>query len=54
MNLRYEGYEVSQAQDGRTGLQKAVDERPDLVLLDVMLPEMNGYEVVRELRRRGS
>ena len=54
MNLRYEGYEVSQAQDGRTGLQKAVDERPDLVVLDVMLPEMNGYEVVRELRRRGS
>ena len=54
MNLRYEGYDVSQAQDGRTGLQKAVDERPDLVLLDVMLPEMNGYEVVRELRRRGS
>ena len=54
MNLRYEGYEVSQAQDGRTGLQKAVDEQPDLVVLDVMLPEMNGYEVVRELRRRGS
>ena len=54
MNLRYEGYDVSQAQDGRTGLQKAVDERPDLVVLDVMLPEMNGYEVVRELRRRGS
>ncbi len=54
MSLRYEGFEVLQAQDGRTGLQKAVDERPDLVVLDVMLPELNGYDVVRELRRRGS
>jgi two-component system, OmpR family, alkaline phosphatase synthesis response regulator PhoP len=54
MNLRFEGYEIIQAQDGRTGLQKAIDERPDLVVLDVMLPEMNGYEVVRELRRRGA
>lgn len=54
MNLRYEGYEVLQAQDGKTGLVKAIDERPDLVLLDVMLPELNGYEVVKELRRRGN
>ena len=53
MNLRFEGYDVLQAQDGRTGLQKAVDERPDLLVLDVMLPELNGYELVRELRRRG-
>jgi len=53
MNLRFEGYEVLQAQDGRAGLQKAVDERPDLLVLDVMLPELNGYELVRELRRRG-
>ncbi len=54
MNLRFEGFEVLQAQDGKTGLQKAVDERPDLIVLDVMLPELNGYDVVRELRRRGS
>ena len=54
MNLRFEGYDVLQAQDGRTGLKKALDEQPDLVVLDVMLPEMNGYEMVRELRRRGS
>jgi two-component system alkaline phosphatase synthesis response regulator PhoP len=53
MNLRFEGYDVLQAQDGRTGLQKAVDERPDLLVLDVMLPGLNGYELVRELRRRG-
>jgi two-component system, OmpR family, alkaline phosphatase synthesis response regulator PhoP len=53
LNLKVEGYEVLQAQDGRTGLQRALDERPDLLVLDLMLPEMNGYEVLRELRRRG-
>ncbi len=52
MNLRFEGYEVLQAQDGRAGLAKALDEAPDLVILDVMLPELNGYEVLRELRQR--
>ena len=50
MNLRFEGYEVLQAQDGRTGLQKALDERPHLILLDVMLPDMSGYEIVERLR----
>ncbi|MGQ0508136.1 MAG: response regulator transcription factor [Myxococcaceae bacterium] len=54
MNLRFEGFEVVQAQDGKLGLQKALDERPDLLVLDIMLPEMNGYEVVKELRRRGN
>jgi DNA-binding response OmpR family regulator len=53
MNLRFEGYEVLQAQDGRTGLAKALDEAPDLVVLDIMLPELNGYEVLKELRQRG-
>lgn len=53
MNLRFEGYDVLQAQDGRDGLKKAIDERPDLVVLDVMLPELNGYELLKELRRRG-
>lgn len=53
MNLKFEGYEVLQAQDGRTGLARALDEAPDLVVLDVMLPQMNGYEVLRELRERG-
>lgn len=54
INLKFDGYDVLQAQDGRLGLQRAVDERPDLVILDVMLPQMNGYEVLKELRRRGS
>jgi DNA-binding response OmpR family regulator len=53
MSLRYEGYQVLQAQDGRTALEKAVDEEPALIVLDVMMPVMNGYEVLEELRRRG-
>jgi two-component system, OmpR family, alkaline phosphatase synthesis response regulator PhoP len=53
MNLRYEGYDVVQAQDGKTGLQKAIDEAPDLIVLDLMMPHMNGLEVLKELRARG-
>lgn len=53
MNLKFEGYEVLQAQDGRKGLARALDETPDLMVLDLMLPELNGYEVVKELRQRG-
>jgi DNA-binding response OmpR family regulator len=54
MSLRFEGYEVLQAQDGRTGLQKTIDENPDLLVLDLMMPQMNGYEVLEELRTRGN
>jgi len=54
MNLRFDGYEVIQAQDGRTGLQRALDEWPDLIVLDLMLPQMNGFQLIKELRRRGS
>ncbi|MGC4113176.1 MAG: response regulator transcription factor [Myxococcales bacterium] len=50
-NLAFEGYSVEVCGDGELGLRFAVDERPDLVLLDVMLPRMNGFEVLRELRR---
>ena len=53
MNLRFEGYEVLQAQDGAQGLELAIQQSPDLVILDIMLPRMNGYEVLTELRRRG-
>ncbi|WNG24324.1 response regulator transcription factor [Cystobacter fuscus] len=53
MNLRFEGYEILQAQDGRQGLARALDETPDLVVLDVMLPELNGFELLKELRQRG-
>lgn len=52
MNLTYEGYEVLQAQDGKRGLELALSAEVDLLVLDIMLPEMNGYEVITELRRR--
>jgi DNA-binding response OmpR family regulator len=53
LNLRLEGYELAIATDGPSGLREATEGKPDLVLLDIMLPGMNGYEVCRELRRRG-
>lgn len=51
MNLEAEGFEVQVAEDGATGLALATSWQPDLVILDVMLPRMNGFEIVRELRR---
>jgi len=50
MNLESEGYEVTVAEDGATGLARARDGHFDLVILDVMLPKMNGLEVLRSLR----
>lgn len=54
INLRHEGYEIVQAQDGERALQLVLDDEPDLLVLDVMLPGVNGFEVLKELRRRGS
>ena len=51
--LANEGYEVEAAMDGPTGLERASNGAFDLVVLDLMLPRMNGLEVCRELRRRG-
>jgi DNA-binding response OmpR family regulator len=53
MNLEAEGYDVTVAVDGEEGLNRALAERFDLVILDVMLPRKNGFEVVRTLRSRG-
>lgn len=50
--LRQAGFRVVQAKDGTEGLALALSERPDLVLLDVMLPGMNGFEVCEEIRAR--
>jgi pilus assembly protein CpaE len=49
--LQRQGYEVSAASNGTQGLAKALEDRPDLILLDVMMPDMDGYEVARRLRK---
>jgi len=53
INLEAEGYAVSWAATGKDGLRKSLAEEPDLVILDVMLPEMDGFEVCREMRKKG-
>lgn len=54
LELRYEGYEVEKAFDGRTGLERALSGSFDLVLLDIMLPALSGMEVLRRLRRESA
>ncbi|HCR71866.1 MAG TPA: hypothetical protein DIW23_10520 [Anaerolineae bacterium] len=49
--LQRQGYQVIAASNGTQGLAKAFEERPDLILLDVMMPDMDGYEVTRRLRK---
>ncbi len=49
--LQRQGYQITAASNGEQGLAKAFDERPDLILLDVMMPDMDGYEVARRLRK---
>lgn len=52
-NLKREGYETLEALDGEAGLQLGLTGDPDLILLDVMLPKMNGFDVCRALRQEG-
>jgi DNA-binding response OmpR family regulator len=52
-NLKYEGFDVLLAPDGETGLKAACDGRPDLILLDVGMPKLDGFSVLRELRQAG-
>ncbi|MCF7855704.1 MAG: response regulator [Candidatus Pacebacteria bacterium] len=51
MRLESRNYEVDVAHDGMTGLKKAAEGRPDIILLDIMMPEMDGFEVLRRLRQ---
>jgi DNA-binding response OmpR family regulator len=50
-NFEYSGYTVITADDGEKGLNAALDAKPDLILLDIMLPKINGYEVCRLIRK---
>ncbi len=54
LELHYEGYQVTKAPDGRTGLERALSGQFDLVLLDIMLPALNGMEVLRRLRKESN
>ena len=49
--LRQENYRVLSAPDGELGLRRAIDEKPDLILLDIMMPRLDGFSVCAELRR---
>ncbi len=46
------GYEIIQARDGRSGIELAEQNKPDMILLDIQLPVMDGYAVAKELRKR--
>jgi len=52
--FEYEGYTVALARDGSAGLRLAVEARPDVIILDVMLPKMSGLDVCREVRKEGN
>jgi two-component system alkaline phosphatase synthesis response regulator PhoP/two-component system response regulator VicR len=54
VNLERQGYEVVTANDGKEALQKVEEEHPDLVVLDVMMPYMDGFEVLQNLRRNAA
>lgn len=53
-SLRHEGYEVITAANGLEGIRKAHNEAPDLIILDVMLPGMDGFEICQRLRSEAS
>lgn len=52
MILQKESYQVVMARDGKEGIAKAVETKPDLILMDVVMPKMNGFEAVKWLRQR--
>jgi len=52
-NFEFEGFAVSTASDGQKGLAAALDNKADLIILDIMLPKVNGYEICRQVREKG-
>ena len=50
-NLKFEGYQVATAEDGEKGLELAVNSKPDLIILDIMIPKINGFEICRTLQK---
>ena len=50
IKLKKEGYEVVMGSDGEEGLRAALEEKPDVVILDVMMPKMNGFEVLERIK----
>ena len=52
-NFEFEGYSVKTANDGEKGLTAALNVKPDLIILDIMLPKINGYEICRLVRKEG-
>ncbi len=52
-NFEFEGFAVNTASDGQKGLAAALDNKADLIILDIMLPKVNGYEICRQVRAQG-
>ena len=53
LNLEYEGYEVSTAENGILGMQEILSNKYEAVILDIMLPKLDGFEVLKEIRSQG-
>ena len=54
LELKHEGYDVVLAEDGSTAVEKFFEEEPDVILLDLMIPQLNGIEVCRRIRKESN